>query len=254
MIVTLVHEHAADVDVLVVDDASPDGTGDLADALAAADPRVHVLHRASKDGLGAAYLAGFAWALERGYDLVVEIDADGSHPASKLPELLAAARDDEGAPVAAIGSRWTPGGTVVDWPLHRELLSRGANAYARFMLGLRVHDVTAGFRAYPASALRRMDLADVDSRGYCFQVDLTLRAVRAGVEIVEVPIEFRDRELGVSKMSGSDVAEAMARVTLWAFTRRAGRRSRRARRAAAAAAGSGASTGAEVGEREAVRA
>lgn len=211
-------------DILVVDDASPDGTGALADQLASADPRVHVLHRTAKDGLGRAYLAGFAWGLERDYELLIEMDADGSHPADRLPALVQAATVDPSAPVASIGSRWVQGGSVVDWPLRRELLSRWANVYARLMLGIPVHDATAGFRAYPAAALRRMDLAGVRSQGYCFQIDLTLRAVEQGVALREVPIRFRDRELGTSKMSGAIIAEAMSKVTLWAFTRHLPRR------------------------------
>ena len=211
-------------DVLVVDDSSPDGTGDLADELSRAEQRLHVLHRTTKDGLGRAYLAGFAWGVDRGYEILVEMDADGSHPADRLPALIEATRTDPAAPVAAIGSRWMKGGRVVDWPLRRELLSRSANLYARIALGLKVHDATAGFRAYPASALRRMRLDGVDSQGYCFQIDLTLRAVEGGVQLREVPITFRDRELGESKMSGAIVFEAMAKVTLWAFTRHLPRR------------------------------
>lgn len=211
-------------DLLVVDDSSPDGTGDLAERISASDARVHVLHRTTKDGLGRAYLAGFAWGLQRGYDLLIEMDADGSHPADRLPALVEAARIDDERPVAAIGSRWVKGGSVVDWPRRRELLSRWANRYARIMLGLSVHDATAGFRAYPAPALRRMKLESVSSQGYCFQIDLTLRAVENGVGLREVPIRFRDRELGTSKMSGAIIVEAMAKVTLWAFTRHLPRR------------------------------
>ncbi|MGQ7310493.1 polyprenol monophosphomannose synthase [Microbacterium arabinogalactanolyticum] len=211
-------------DLLVVDDSSPDGTGDLAERISASDERVHVLHRTTKDGLGRAYLAGFAWGLQRGYDLLIEMDADGSHPADRLPALVDAARVDDVRPVAAIGSRWVKGGSVVDWPRRRELLSRWANRYARLMLGLSVHDATAGFRAYPAPALRRMKLESVSSQGYCFQIDLTLRAVENGVGLREVPIRFRDRELGTSKMSGAIIVEAMAKVTLWAFTRHLPRR------------------------------
>lgn len=217
-----VHQHLADAHVLVVDDSSPDGTGELADRLAAADPRVHVLHRETKDGLGGAYLTGFEWALERGYEFVGEFDADGSHPAASLPAMrrALASSDDIGL---AIGSRWTRGGRVVDWPRSREILSRGGNVYARLMLGLGVHDATAGFRLYRSSLLRRMDLAAVASKGYCFQVDLTVRTVAAGGRIVEVPITFQERVLGVSKMSGSIVAEAMGMVTVWGLARFLGR-------------------------------
>ncbi len=226
---------APDVDVLVVDDNSPDGTGEYADARAATDERLHVLHRRGKEGLGAAYLAAFAWALERGYDVVCEMDADGSHPPEDLPRLLAAVA--AGADLA-LGSRWVPGGRVVNWPLSRRLLSRGGNAYTRIMLALPVRDATGGFRAFRADALRELDLAGVASAGYCFQVDLTWRLVRAGLTVVEVPIVFVERARGVSKMSRAIVAEALWRVTVWAVQWRwrqlragAGRSRRQRRRA-----------------------
>jgi len=204
--------------VLVVDDASPDGTGAIADALAAADPRVSVLHRDGKQGLGRAYVAGFRVALDRGYDVIVEMDADGSHPASALPVLLAALADDPGVGLA-IGSRYVPGGGLADWAAGRRLLSRIGNAYARIMLRLGVRDVTAGYRAYRADVLRELPLDEIDSRGYCFQIDMTLRTVDAGWRIVERPIEFRERTAGRSKMSRAIVAEAMLRVTVWGITR-----------------------------------
>jgi dolichol-phosphate mannosyltransferase len=212
-----------DAHLLVVDDASPDGTGDLVRQLAAADDRVHLLERSGKLGLGTAYVAGFRWGLERGYPLLVEMDADGSHPADRLPALVAAV-DGADDVLLAIGSRWVPGGSVVDWPLHREVLSRGANTYARFVLGIGVRDVTAGFRVYRADAVARMDLDSIDSKGYCFQVDMTLRVDDLGGRIVEVPIRFRDRVHGVSKMSRSIVLEAMLRTTQWGLQRRFGRR------------------------------
>ncbi|WP_336699037.1 polyprenol monophosphomannose synthase [Curtobacterium sp. USHLN213] len=212
-----------DAHLLVVDDASPDGTGDLVRQLAAADDRVHLLERSGKLGLGTAYVAGFRWGLERGYPLLVEMDADGSHPADRLPALVAAV-DGADDVMLAIGSRWVPGGSVVDWPLHREVLSRGANTYARFVLGIGVRDVTAGFRVYRADAIARMDLDSIDSKGYCFQVDMTLRVDDLGGRIVEVPIRFRDRVHGVSKMSRSIVLEAMLRTTQWGLQRRFGRR------------------------------
>lgn len=199
------------IDICVLDDASPDGTGDVADELAAADPRVHVLHRPGKEGLGAAYLHGFAWALEQGHDAVIEMDADGSHRPEDLPRLLAAARDAD----VVIGSRWVRGGSVVNWPARRKALSLGANAYAQLWLGMPVHDATAGYRLYRAAALRTMGLRDVASQGYCFQVDLTWRAVRAGLRVVEVPITFVEREHGTSKMSGDIVRESMARIAWW---------------------------------------
>jgi len=212
-----------DAHLLVVDDASPDGTGDLVRQLAAADDRVYLLERSGKLGLGTAYVAGFRWGLERGYPLLVEMDADGSHPADRLPALVAAV-DGADDVLLAIGSRWVPGGSVVDWPLHREVLSRGANTYARFVLGIGVRDVTAGFRVYRADAIARMDLDSIDSKGYCFQVDMTLRVDDLGGRIVEVPIRFRDRVHGVSKMSRSIVLEAMLRTTQWGLQRRFGRR------------------------------
>jgi len=219
-----------DAHVLVVDDGSPDGTGDLVAARAADDDRVHLLRRAGKLGLGTAYVTGFRWGLERGYELLVEMDADGSHPADRLPALIAAVADADPADdvMLAIGSRWTAGGSVVDWPKHRKLLSRGGNAYARVMLGLDVHDITAGFRVYRADAIARMALDEIDSKGYCFQVDMTLRVHDLGGRIVEVPIRFRDRIHGVSKMSQAIVVEAMLRTTQWGLQRRFRPRAKRA--------------------------
>lgn len=216
-----------DADVLVVDDASPDGTGDLADAAAAADPGVHVLHRAGKEGLGAAYVAGFGWGLAAGYDVLVEMDADGSHRPEQLPSLLAAlgpvgaAAGERGGADLVIGSRWVPGGRVENWPRRRELLSRAGNAYVRLALGLRLGDATAGFRAYRAAALRAVDLASVESHGYCFQVDMAWRVARGGGRVVEVPITFVERTAGRSKMSRAIVTEALWKVTAWGVRRRA---------------------------------
>jgi dolichol-phosphate mannosyltransferase len=216
--------------VLVVDDGSPDGTGDLVASRAADDDRVYLLRRSGKLGLGTAYVAGFRWGLERGYELLVEMDADGSHPADRLPALITAVADADPADdvMLAIGSRWTAGGSVVDWPKHRELLSRGGNAYARIVLGLDVHDITAGFRVYRADAIARMALDEIDSKGYCFQVDMTLRVHDLGGAIVEVPIRFRDRVYGVSKMSQAIVVEAMLRTTQWGLQRRFRPRAKRA--------------------------
>lgn len=197
--------------ILVADDNSPDGTGDVADRLAGDDDHVHVLHREGKQGLGAAYLAGFRWGAAHGYDTLVEMDADGSHPPERLPALLLALADAD----VVIGSRWVPGGEVQNWPRSREVLSRGGNTYARVLLGVPVHDSTAGFRAYRRSALAALNLAEVQSQGYCFQVDLTRRAAAAGLRIVEVPITFVEREVGDSKMSRAIVAEALWRVTAW---------------------------------------
>uniref|UniRef100_UPI00404434A7 apolipoprotein N-acyltransferase n=1 Tax=unclassified Frankia TaxID=2632575 RepID=UPI00404434A7 len=201
-----------DVDVLVIDDASPDGTGQLADELASADPRVHVLHRPAKEGLGAAYVAGFTWGLGRGYGILVEMDADGSHQPEELPRLLTALRETD----LVIGSRWVPGGEVRNWPRSRLLLSRGANAYVRTALGMPLADATAGFRAYRAEVLRSRDLDRVASQGYCFQVDLAWQAWRSGFRLREVPITFVQRERGQSKMNRAVVGEALWRVTWWA--------------------------------------
>lgn len=204
------------VDVAVIDDNSPDGTGEVADAFAATDPQVRVLHRAGKEGLGRAYLHGFRWALEQGYDALVEMDADGSHQPEQLERLLAASADAD----LVIGSRWVPGGATHNWPHRRNMLSRGANLYTRAALGLPVRDATAGYRLYRTSALQAMNLEGVASAGYCFQVDLTLRAVDRGLRVVEVPIDFVERTEGTSKMDGSIVREALGRVTLWGLQRR----------------------------------
>lgn len=217
-------------DVLVVDDGSPDGTGRIADDLAAADSQLHVLHRTGKHGLGSAYVLGFRWALERGYDVVVEMDADGSHQPEQLPVLLEALHGPDGGSDLVIGSRWVPGGRVVNWPKHRELLSRGGNAYTRWATGLSVRDATAGFRAYRAEVLRAISLGSVASQGYCFQVDMALRVRDAGGTIAEVPISFVERELGRSKMSRAIVAEALVRVTAWGVRRRLARGAAWARR------------------------
>jgi dolichol-phosphate mannosyltransferase len=214
------------VHILVADDNSPDGTGAIADRLAAADERVQVLHRPGKQGLGAAYLDGFRWGLERGYDVLVEMDADGSHRPEDLPRLLAAVVD-QGADLV-LGSRWVPGGEVVNWPKSRQWLSRGGNVYTRVALKIPLHDATGGFRAFRASTLRQLDLHDVDSAGYIFQVDLAHRALQRGLKVVEVPITFVEREYGTSKMSGRIVREAMWQVTVWGARMRT-ERFRRAR-------------------------
>lgn len=204
---------AHDVDVLVVDDASPDGTGVLADDLAAADPRVHVLHRAGKEGLGRAYLAAFRWGLARGYSHLVEMDADGSHRPEQLGALLARAGASD-APDVVIGSRWVPGGEVVNWPWHRAMLSRGGNLYVKLWLGLPAADATAGFRVYRREILERIDLTNIASTGYYFQVEMTRQAALVGGTVAEVPISFVERVRGESKMSRAIVAEAMARTTV----------------------------------------
>lgn len=198
------------VDVLVADDNSPDGTGRIADEIAAADPHVRVMHRAGKQGLGAAYIAGFGWAREHGYEAVVQMDADGSHAPEELPRLLDGLRDAD----AVIGSRWTKGG-ICDYPMRRKLLSQGGNLYVRIVLGMGVKDATGGYRAYRVSVLDKAELDSLKSQGYSYQVELTWRIHRNGFTIAEVPITFADREHGVSKMSGSIVKEALWRVTVW---------------------------------------
>jgi dolichol-phosphate mannosyltransferase len=235
-VVGRLHAAMPAADVLVVDDASPDGTGELAEEMHRADPRVHVLHGTGKAGLGAAYLRGFDWAAGRGYDVLVEMDADGSHPPETLPGMVATllAAPELGL---VIGSRWVPGGSVVDWPRTREVLSRGGNLYARAALGVPVRDLTAGFRAYRADVLAELDLSGVDSRGYCFQIDMAVRVADAGWGISEVPIVFRERQAGTSKMSRAIVLEAIGEVTVWGVHRRV-RRGRRADRSPRAGGGS----------------
>jgi dolichol-phosphate mannosyltransferase len=204
------------VEILVVDDSSPDGTGDLADELAASDANVHVLHRTEKNGLGAAYLEGFAWALQQGYDVVGEMDADGSHQPEELHRLLEALRSAD----LVIGSRYVPGGSVVNWPLSRQALSRGGNLYVRTLLGLRIKDATAGFRLFRRQTLEKIDLGSVESAGYVFQTDLATRTVRAGLVVKEVPIEFVERVRGASKMSGAVASESLKLVTRWGLKER----------------------------------
>lgn len=206
-----------EADVLIVDDSSPDGTGELADRLAAADPGVTVLHRAEKDGLGRAYLAGFAIALEQGYTYVVEIDADGSHDPAELPAMVELAR---GGADLVLGSRWVPGGTVVNWPWLRRAISRTGNTYARLALNSRVNDLTSGYRVFRASALRSLKLGSVSSQGYCFQVELAWALERGGHTIKEHPIAFVERATGRSKMHSGIVLEALMRVTWWGLTQR----------------------------------
>lgn len=197
--------------VLVVDDNSPDGTGALAVDLAAGDPRVHVLHRAIKSGLGAAYRAGFSWGMRRDYRRFVELDADGSHQPEELPRLLAALESAD----VVLGSRWVTGGSVENWPARRIVLSVAGSSYARFALGVPVRDVTGGYRAFTLSALQEIGLGNISSQGYCFQIDMLWQAHLAGLRIVEVPITFVERVHGVSKMSSTIVVEALVRVTVW---------------------------------------
>ena len=198
-------------DILVADDASPDGTGAVADERAAADGKIHVLHRSGKQGLGAAYIAGFGWAGQRGFDVVVEMDADGSHAPEELPRLLAALQEAD----VVLGSRWVPGGRIVNWPWQRRVLSRGGNLYTRLALAMPFRDATGGYRAYRMPALDKIDFESVASQGYCFQVDLAWRAHQHRLRVVEVPITFTERQRGRSKMSQAIVREALWRVTLW---------------------------------------
>ena len=215
-VVARVRRCAPEVDLLVVDDGSPDGTGDLADRLAAADPHVRVVHRRTKEGLGAAYVEGFRVALAAGYDVIGEMDADGSHQPEQLPGLLAAIQDAD----LVIGSRWVPGGSVVNWPWHRRALSRAGNLYTRALLGIDVRDATAGFRLFRRRTLETIGLDRVQSLGYVFQVELVYRALEAGLRVREVPIEFVERERGDSKMTPEVARESLVRITRWGLAQR----------------------------------
>ncbi len=204
-------------DVLIVDDQSPDGTGELADKMAQEDAQIHVMHRKGKGGLGGAYIAGFKWGLDRDYDVLIELDADGSHQPEQLPTLISQIDRAD----LVIGSRWVPGGKVVNWPVHRQFISRFGSFYSRTLLGLKVRDITAGYRVFRASTLRKIDLDSIQSVGYGFQVDMTFRVAKLGLTIVEVPIAFIERELGDSKMSTGIAIEAMINVAKWGLTERA---------------------------------
>ena len=217
LIVERIRAAVPEADILIADDNSPDGTGAIADSLAASDEHVQVMHRPGKGGLGAAYIAGFTWGLQNGYDILVEMDADGSHQPEQLPRLLEALRGAD----LVLGSRWIAGGGTQNWSKGREVLSRGGNAYTRAMLGVPIHDATGGYRAFRADTLRRLDLHTVASQGYCFQVDLAWRTVQRGMAVKEVPITFVERSVGDSKMSKAIVAEALLRVTQWGAQERA---------------------------------
>ncbi len=216
IIVAGVRAAAPEVNILIADDNSPDGTGEVADGLAAKDKAVQVLHRANKSGLGAAYLEAFQWAKANEFDVVVEMDADGSHSPTDLVKILAALTDSD----VVLGSRWVKGGQVVNWPRSRELLSRGGNLYTRLWLGIPLKDATGGFRAYRMTAIAKIDVSKVESQGYCFQVDMAWRAVRSGLRVIEVPITFVEREIGESKMNQAIVKEALWRVTQWGLAKR----------------------------------
>ncbi len=225
-IVGRLREAQPGIDVLVVDDGSPDGTGRIADELAAADSQVNVVHRTEKSGLGAAYRAGFRVALEAGYDVIGEMDADGSHQPEQLQRLVDALRDAD----LVIGSRWIPGGSIVNWPRSRELLSRGGNLYVRLLLGIPVKDATAGFRLFRRATLEKIDIDQVRSTGYVFQTDMAYRTLQAGLKVVEVPIEFIERVRGDSKMSPDVATESLKSITKWGLRERARQVRRRLRR------------------------
>ena len=216
VIISGIRHAEPDVHILIADDNSPDGTGEVADGLSSSDNSVHVLHRSAKAGLGAAYLDAFNWAKSNGYDVVVEMDADGSHRPQDLTKILDALTNND----VVLGSRWIKDGRVVNWAKSREVLSRGGNLYTRMWLGIGIHDATGGFRAYRMKALDVMNIEQVESQGYCFQVDMAWRAVKANLRVAEVPITFVERELGESKMDGSIVKEALWRVTQWGIEKR----------------------------------
>ena len=216
VIVSGIRQAEPDVHILIADDHSPDVTGEVADGLSSSDNSVHVLHRLAKAGLGAAYLDAFNWAKSNGYNVVVEMDADGSHRPQDLTKILDALTNND----VVLGSRWIKDGRVVNWAKSREVLSRGGNLYTRMWLGIGIHDATGGFRAYRMSALDVMNTDQVESQGYCFQVDMAWRAVKANLRVAEVPITFVERELGESKMDGSIVKEALWRVTQWGIEKR----------------------------------
>lgn len=216
LITARVRKAVPEAHILVADDNSPDGTGKIVDSLAEADDQIHVLHRLGKEGLGAAYLAGFTWGMDNGFDVLIEMDADGSHAPEQLPLLLDALRNAD----LVLGSRWVPGGSVSNWPKSREFLSRGGNWYTRHALALPLMDATGGYRAYRTTTLKRIDLDGVGSAGYIFQVDLAYRVIQSGMKVVEVPISFSEREIGTSKMSQAIVTEALWKVTVWGVRER----------------------------------
>ncbi|MDQ8703373.1 polyprenol monophosphomannose synthase [Streptomyces sp. LHD-70] len=216
-IVSRVRAAVPEAHVLVADDNSPDGTGKFADELSAEDDRVHVLHRKGKEGLGAAYLAGFRWGIENGYGVLIEMDADGSHKPEELPRLLTALKGAD----LVLGSRWVPGGRIVNWPKSREIISRGGSLYSRLLLDVPLRDVTGGYRAFRKETLEGLGLDEVASQGYCFQIDLARRALKAGYHVIEVPITFVEREYGDSKMSRDIALEALWRVAAWGVEERA---------------------------------
>ena len=213
--VELLFEFNPEVSLLIVDDNSPDGTGQIADELAAKNKAIKVLHREGKEGLGAAYLAGFAWGKEAGFEYLVEMDADGSHRAEDLPKLLAIAPNND----LVIGSRYVRGGETVNWPFYRKWLSKGGNIYAKVLLGSKINDMTAGFRVFRTSFLEKLNLAGINARGYSFQIEMAYRTLQAKGRVAEVPITFVEREIGTSKMSSNIVAEALLLITKFGIKR-----------------------------------
>ena len=213
-IIHRIFEHNPEVYILVIDDNSPDGTGQLAEQLKSKYANLEVLHRKNKNGLGAAYIDGFNNSISD-FDVLVEMDADGSHDPQDLVTILKEIANYD----CVLGSRWVPGGKVINWPKSREILSRGGNSYARLMLGIDIGDSTGGFRAYKTSALKHLDLTDIDSQGYCFQVDMVRRLLKKGFTIKEVPITFTERTIGTSKMSRNIVLEAFLKIGIWGFQR-----------------------------------
>lgn len=224
-ILEAIRSSVPEAEVLVVDDASPDGTAEVAEEVSARLGGIHVLRRPAKSGLGSAYREGFAWGIERGFEALVEMDADFSHDPAQLPQLLAPLA--QGAAELVIGSRYVSGGSIPNWSLPRLALSRSGNAYSKAMLGLEVSDLTSGFRAYAAGLLRRLPMEEVRADGYGFQIEMAYFALRAGAKVVEIPIRFVDRKEGYSKMSGRTIVEALALVTWWGLRDRLGSRLRR---------------------------
>jgi len=207
-----------DLEILIVDDSSQDGTAAVAERIDAGTGRISILSRPSKMGLGSAYIQGFRLSLEAGYETLIQMDADGSHRVTDLQKMIAEAAGSPSQDLF-IGARWIPGGKVENWSKHRELLSRGANRYSKLALGTNVNDMTAGFRIYRAALLRKMNLEGISSQGYSFQIEMTREALRVGAKVREVPITFIERTIGKSKMSSEIVVEAMMKVTQWGIAR-----------------------------------
>jgi dolichol-phosphate mannosyltransferase len=219
-LITSILEVLPALHILIVDDESPDGTADICQKMADADSlgRLHILRRVGKRGFSSAYIAGFRWGMAKDYAALIQMDADGSHRAIDLASLITKFENDQSID-CLIGSRWTKGGSVVNWPKHREVLSRTANTYAKIVLGIKVNDMTAGFRIYRKNLLEKIDFENVISDGYCFQIELLIKIVTLGARVVEAPITFMEREFGVSKMRTNIIFEAISRVTFWGLQR-----------------------------------